>query len=190
MMAFVVAVTGILEAGPQEATDDAAYQQAREQMADLLASEEFEKVDVAASSYDRAMTMIYIAVDTYLDQVVPTIDDVELVREFGIDVLKGLNEHRIHYAGDDGYNLAGKRRLLISNDTDAEDLGEVLARVTLLIHGGHGKPGFQAQRAADRIFEGMLPVEGTGQPLVKQYLVRLRMLSKADQKQLVKSALE
>ena len=190
VLAIGVAATGVVFAGAQGETHDDAYRQAKEQMADLLASEEFEKVDVAASSYDRAMTMIYIAVDTYLDQVVPTIDDVELVREFGIDVLKGLNEHRIHYAGDDGYTLAGKRRLLISNDTDAEDWGEVLARVTLLIHGGHGKPGFQAQRAADRIFEGMLPVEGTGQPLVKQYLVRLRMLSKADQKQLVKSALE
>ncbi len=190
MVAFVVAVMGVMAAESLEATDDAAYRRAREQMADLLASEDFERVDISAASFDRAMVLIYTAVDNYLDQAVPGLGDVESAREFGVDVLQGLNDHKIRYVGDSGYALAGKRRVLISGEEDATDLGELLAKVALLIHEGHGKPGIDARKAARRIFEGMLPVEGTGQSLVSQYLVRLRMMSKADRKELLKYALK
>jgi hypothetical protein len=190
VLVIVVAGMGIVGAESQEVPRDEAYLKAREQMADLLASEEFEKVEIAAASFDRAMVRIYEAVETYLDQVIPALGDVEITREFGVDVLQGLNEHRIRYSGEDGYDLAGKRRILIANDKDAHDLGELLAEVALLIHSGHGSPGIDVRMAARRIFEGMLPVDGTQQPLVSQYLVRLKMLSKSDRKELLKYALE
>ena len=190
MVAIAVAAAGVPEAEPQAVPHDAAYGQAREQMADLLASEEFDKVDVSAASFDRAMDFIYLAVETYLDKAIPGLGDVETAREFGVDVLRGLNDHKIRYAGDSGYALAGKRRVLISGEEDATNLGELLADVAVLIHEGHGKPGVDARKAAGRIFEGMLPVEGTDQPLVSQYLVRLRMMSKADRKELLKFALK
>jgi len=200
VLATVVAAMGVAEAvseeivseeiASEEAPNDAAYLRAREQMADLLASEEFERVDISAVSFDRAMALIYMAVDNYLDQAVPGLGDVESAREFGVDVLIGLNDHKIRYAGDDGVSLVGKRRLLISGEQDAKDLGEVLARVAMLIDGGHGRPGINARLAAQRIFEGMVPVQGTGQSLVSQYVVTLRMLTKADSKALVDFALK
>ncbi len=190
VLAIVVAAMGVVAAEPQEVPHDAAYEKAKEQMADLLASEEFERVDISAASFDRAMTLIYMAVETYLDQAIPGLGDVDYAREFGVDVLIGLNDHKIRYAGDDGVGLAGKRRILISGEQDAKDLGELLARVALLIDGGHGRPGIDARLAAQRIFQGMLPVQGNEQSLVSQYVVTLRMLTKADSKALVDFALK
>jgi len=190
MVLTMVVVVGVVEAESQEVTPDAAYRQAREQMADLLASEEFDKVDVSAASFDRAMDFIYLAVETYLDKAIPGLGDVETAREFGVDVLRGLNDHKIRYAGDSGYALAGKRRVLISGEEDAKDLGELLARVATMIHGGRKRVSIDTRSAARKIFEGMLPVEGTGQPLVTQYVVRLRMMSEGDRKRILEYAIE
>jgi len=169
---------------------DAAYRQAREQLADLLASEDFGKVEVAAASFDRAMALIYTAVEGYLDRAVPALGGVDTAREYGVEVLRGLDDHRIHYADEDGYDLAGERRLLIANEEDAAALGELLARVAGLIHDAHAGRGVDIRSAARRIFEGMLPVQGTGQSLVSQYLVRLRTLTAADRRELMRYALE
>lgn len=190
MVLAMVATTGVMATDSQEVPHDAAYEQAKEQMADLLASEEFERVDISAASFDRAMEFIYIAVEEYLDLAISELEDVDYTREFGIDVLIGLNDHKIRYAGDDGVSLAGKRRILISSEQDAKDLGELLARVALLIDGGRGRPGIDARLAAERIFTGMVPVQGTDQSLVSQYVVTLRMLTKPDTKALVEFALK
>lgn len=190
MVFMAMTLAGALGVASQDSNHDAAYRQAREQMADMLASEDFNKVDFAASSFDRAMELIYTAVDTYLDRAVPALGGVETARKFGIHILQGLNDHKIHWADEDGYDLAGKRYLLVSDEADAGNLGELLARVAILIHSANGGVGVDIRRAAKKIFEGMLPVEGSGQPLVTQYLVRLRSLSGSDRKALLDFALE
>lgn len=196
---IVILLVGIVVAGVVSAGDtsdatavprDAAYTKTREQLADVMASEKFDKVEFAASSYDRAMDLIYRAVETYLDRAIPALGGVETAREYGVEVLGGLEDHTIHYSNDDGYDLVGDRRLLISSETDATALGEVLARVAILIHDGHPGHGVEIRTAARKIFDGMLPVEGNGQPLVSQYLVRLRTLTKHDRAEMMRYALE
>jgi len=190
MTVLLLAVATMAGAVLPDVSHDAAYTRAREQMADVLASEKFEKVEVAAASFDRAMVLIYTAVERYLDEAIPALGNVDTARTYGVAVLRGLNDARIRWAGEDGYNLAGKRRLLVSNEDDATTLGDVLARVAILIHDGRPDPGADLRRAARKIFESLLPVEGTGQPIVDQYLVQLRMMSKADRKRLLEFALE
>ncbi len=196
---IVILVAGVVAAGVVCAGDagdttpvprDAAYTKTREQLADVMASEKFDKVEFAASSYDRAMDLIYRAVETYLDRAIPALGGVETAREYGLEVLGGLEDHTIHYSNDDGYDLVGDRCLLISSETDATALGEVLARVAVLIHDGHPGHGVEIRTAARKIFEGMLPVQGNGQPLVSQYLVRLRTLTKHDRAEMMRYALE
>lgn len=190
VLLVVVVTTGVMATDSQEVPHDEAYEKAKEQFADILASEDFEKVDVSAASFNRAMDLIYIAAEKYLDMAIPGLGDAETAREFGVDVLQGLNEHKIHYAGDDGANLVGSRRLLIATEQDALDLGEVVARVAILINSRHAKPGINVSPAARRIFGGMLPVEGTGQSMITQYLVKLKMLSKSDTKLLLDFAMK
>ena len=110
--------------------------------------------------------------------------------EYGVEILRGLNDHTIRYADEDGYQLVGDRRLLISNEEQAKELGELLARVAEMIHSYHAGRGVNIRSAAKRIFEAMLPVQGTGQSLVTQYLVHLRVMTPEEQRALMKYALE
>ncbi|HHQ49101.1 MAG TPA: hypothetical protein ENK19_09515 [Acidobacteria bacterium] len=190
VVVIMTALPGVAGAATDEVPHDAAYRRAREQMADLLASEKFDKVEIATASFDKAMALIYTAVDGYLARAIPALGGVETARKFGVAILEGLNDHTIHYADEGGYDLVGNRRLLISNQEDAEDLGELLAEVATLIRSAHGGVGVDVRRAARKIFEGMLPVAGTGQPLVRQYLTRLRTMSKAERRALLEYALE
>ncbi len=186
----VAAVPWMAAAGQASVPHDAAFAKAREQLADLLASEEFTKVEVAASSFDRAMEWIYAAVETYLDAAVPELGSVDTAREYGVEILRGLNDHTIRYADEDGYQLAGDRRLLVSNEEEARQLGELLARVAELIHAHHAGHGINIRSTARKIFEAMLPVQGTGQSLVTQYLVHLRTMTREERRALMKYALE
>ncbi|MEN8165192.1 MAG: hypothetical protein ABFS37_13765 [Acidobacteriota bacterium] len=198
-LAIVVAATGVVEVGSEEIVSelivsedvsrDAEYLRAREQMADLLASEEFEKVEVSAISFDQAMSWIYLAVETYLDQAAPALGEGQEAREYGVEVLRGLNEHKVRFSGDDGYDLVGDRNLLVSTEQDALDLGEVLARVAIMINESGVGSGISVEIAAKRIFEGMLPAAGTNQSLISQYLTTLRIMSKAEQRELLRYAL-
>jgi len=190
VVVVMAALAGVAQAAAVGVPHDAAYLRAREQMADMLASEDFEKVEIAAASFDDAMGLIYTAVDGYLEQAIPALGDVDTARKYGVAILQGLNDHKIHYADENGYDIVGKRFVLVSTGEDAKNLGELLARVAILIHGAHGGVGVDLRRAARKIFEGMLPVEGSGEPLVTQYLVRLRSLSKSGRKQLLEYAVE
>ena len=179
---------GLAMAAPGPAPGEAAG--ARERLADLLASERMERVEFSAASYDRAMALIYTAVDTYLAEAVPRLGGVETAEAYGVEVFEALDAHRIRYADEDGYDLTGERRIVVSTESEAEALGELAAEVASMLHDAHAGRGVAVQAAARRIFEGMLPVEGNGQPLVEQYLVRLRTLSGPDRRELLRWALE
>lgn len=190
-LACCVAYAGGLMASPaqQKVPHDAAYRAAREHLADLLASEEVTKVEVASSSFDEAMQLIYTTVDTYLGRAVGSLG-VKDAEEYGVEIIRGLEDHDVHYADQDGLELVGEQRVLISNEDQARQLGELLARVADLIHEGHGGRGVNIRSAARKIFEGMLPTRGTGESLATQYLVRLRLMTDAEKRALVKYATE
>ena len=173
----------------QKVPHDAAYRAAKEHLADLLASEEVTKVEVASSSFDEAMQLIYATVDTYLSRAVGSLG-AETAEEYGVEIIRGLEDHDVRYADQDGLELVGEQRVLISNEKQARELGELLARVADLIREGHGGRGVNIRSAARKIFEGMLPTRGTGESLATQYLVRLRLMTDAERQALVKYATE
>ncbi len=190
-LASCIGLVGDLVAAPaqQEVPHDAAYKAAREHLADLLASEEITKVEVASSSFDDAMQLIYATVDTYLGRAVASLG-VKAAEEYGVEVIRGLEDHDVHYADQDGLQLVGEQRVLISNEEQARQLGELLARVADLIHEGHGGRGVNIRSAARKIFGAMLPTMGTGQSLATQYLNHLRLMTEAEKKALIKYATE
>lgn len=167
-----------------------AYNAAREQLTDLIASEEFTKVEVAAASFNRALDMIYTVVETYLDTAVPELGDVQTAKEYGVEILRGLNEHKIRYAGDGGFTLLGDQHLLVSNETEAQELGQLLGMVAVMIHDARVGRGVNIQSAARRIFEGMLPTQDAGQSLVTQYIARLQTMTSAEKRELMEYAVE
>lgn len=183
---LLFATIGFAGAAEKEISHDAAYQKAREQMADLLASEDCQKIEVSASSFDRAMDWVYRAVDTYLEKAAPGLGGSERAGEYGVELLRGLNEHRVRYAEEDGHDLVGDRNLLVSSEEDAVDLGELLARVAEIVDEAHVGRGVNIQSAAKKVFESLAPTAGANQGLITQYLVELRAMSREERESLTR----
>lgn len=178
-------------AGTADSVDrDPGYDKVREQMADLLASDQLDKVDFSAQTYDLAMAWIYRAVDTYLEGSAEALGGIEDAGEFGFEVLQGLNKHKVRYMDDDGYDLVGDRDLVVSNEQDAVEMGELIGIVAVMIHDAHAGRGVGIQIAAKRIFEGLFATPGTGQSVIGQYLVQLQDLSETEKRALIEYALE
>ncbi len=183
MMVAGVAVAG--QRAPQEA-GTVTREAVRERLADILAGEDFDKVEFAVSTFDQAMEWIYLAVDTYLDGAIPKLGGPGAAGEYGTEILGGLEDHKVRWADDNGLDLVGNRRLLVSSPEEARELGELMLRTALLIQEAGVGHGVAIRSAARKVFETMLPVEGTGQSLVTQYVVRLRMMTKPDREALLK----
>ncbi len=164
---------------------DGAYMKAREQIADLLASESLENVDFRAVTFDEAMNLIYTTTDSYLEGAIEPLGGIELAREYGAEVVAGLEDHKVRYKNDDGIDLVGDRVFAVKTVDEARQLGELLRRVAEIVHQARPGHGVSIRRAAEKVFETLLPSAGTGQSLVTQYVVRLRTMTAADRKQLI-----
>lgn len=164
---------------------DAAYLKAREQIVDLLASESIEKIEFVAVTYDEAMKLIYAATDSYLEGAIKPLGGIDPAREYGVEVLRGLEDHKVRFKNEDGIDLVGKRVLAIKTADEARQLGEVVGRVAEIVHEASPSRGVSIRRAAEKVFETLLPSAGTGQSLVTQYAVRLRTMTSSDRKQLI-----
>lgn len=173
------------QAAGAAAPHDAAYLKAREQIVDLLASESVEKIEFVAVTYDEAMKLIYAAADSYLEGAIKPLDGVEPAREYGVEVLRGLEDHKVRYKNEDGIDLVGKRVLSIKTADEAGQLGELVRRVAEIVHEATPGRGVSIRRAAEKVFETLLPSAGTGQSLVTQYVVRLRTMTSSDREQLI-----
>ncbi|MCG6963600.1 MAG: hypothetical protein LJE95_10075 [Acidobacteria bacterium] len=164
---------------------DAAYMKAREQIVDLLASESVEKIEFVAVTYDEAMNLINTATDSYLEGAIKPLGGVEPAREYGVEVLRGLEDHKVRFKNEDGIDLVGKRVLSIKTADEARQLGEVVERVAEIVHEATPGHGISIRRAAEKVFETLLPSAGTSQSLVTQYAVRLRTMTSSDREQLI-----
>lgn len=164
---------------------DGAYDKAKEQMADLLASEDCGKIEVSASSFDTAMGWIYQAVGAYLDMAATDLGGPKAAGEYGVEVLRGLNEHKVRYADQDGYDIVGDRDILIASEQDALDLGELLARVAVIVHKAHVGRGVNIQSAAKKVFESMAATAGANQGLISQYLTQMKVMSDEEEQHLI-----
>ncbi len=185
---LTLTVAGVAGAGPQAGPGgkDPGLKMVREQLADILAGEDFDKVEFSAATFDRAMEWIYTTVDTFLEGAVPLLGSAADAGEYGKEILAGLEDHTVHWADDNGLDLVGKRRLVVGSGEEARELGEVLLRTAELIHEAQVGRGVAIRSAARKVFETMLPVQGNGQSLVTQYVVRLRTLTRPERKELVR----
>ncbi|GEM_PF-3461703 len=186
-LVVVMMVAGMAGAGqpaPRE-TGTVTREAVRERLADILAGEDYDRVEFAVSTFDQAMEWIYLAVDTYLDSAIPKLGGPGPAGEYGAEILGGLEDHKVRWADDNGLDLVGERTLLVSSPEEARQLGELLLRTALLIREAGVGHGVAIRSAARKVFETMLPVEGTGQSLVTQYVVRLRMMTESDRKALL-----
>ena len=139
----------------------------RERLADLLASDAIDRIDVVATRFDDAMDRIYTAVDGILAQLEPVLDSPAAAREIATDVILALDDHEVRTSTV----IAGTPVFVIIDDADAQLLANVVATATRLVIAHHNGPAPRA--TAERLFR--LIVVETEEPIppLEQYKNRL-----------------
>ena len=165
-----------LAAGTGEVAPDASWAAARERLADALTSESIEQVDIVATTFDEAMTLIYRAVDTYLDGARASFPDAATAAEYGVRIIEGLDRHTVKPTVK---TLVGGQHVVVITMDDARALGELLLATARVIRriDENGTMPLSVRDTATRIFDSFLFDSENGVPMVVQYLEQVRALA-------------
>ena len=171
---------------PGKVAHDARYERAREQLIDILAAEDYEKVNVSAATFGNAMALLQLGVDTYLEGSVGPLGSIDKAREYGAAILQGLEDAKVKYDDYGGADLVGGLSLEVRTDAEARELGEMMAQVAGLLAESRAGHGASLRSASRRVFEALKVIPGTGQSLVTQYVGQLQSLSKSDRREMIR----
>lgn len=150
-------------------TDGASVAAAREQLADLMASDQLDRVDFQAETFDQAMDLVYRAVDTVLERCRQDLrDPAETARVAG-DVLEAFNGHTPRGLAT---TLMDSKEFPITNLDDATVLGDLVGIATVLVRefvGPDASPE-RLQQAATNLFTSVVIEPDGGISYLRQYL--------------------
>jgi hypothetical protein len=153
---------------------DAEITRARDTLADLLASEQIERIDFEAETYDQAMDHIHAAVDTILELNLADSRDIPVLVENASEVIGALNSHKPR-----GLMMTfGKDvdRLPVRSPGEARMLGELVGKTVLLIRERFGEQGVSYGDEATKLFRSAVLDVEEGSFLV-QYLEAIRHIA-------------
>ncbi len=143
---------------------------ARERLADLLASDSIDRIDVVATTFNTAMSRIYTTADLVLQSLETVFDDTATAYDVVAAVVVALDDHEVRTSAI----ISGEPVFMILDEEDATTLAEVIATVSRLVaaHGVTSAP----RATAERIFR--LLVVDTELPLapLEQYRSQLHEL--------------
>ncbi len=155
---------------------DPGWKAARERLADTLASESVEQVEIEATTFDEAMNLIYRVTDTYLAGAESRFSDPATAAEYGVRIVEGLDKHTVTPTVK---TLVGGEHLVVASEDDAQALGQLLFETATIIRriDEGGTVHLSVRDTAARIFNGFLYDSEIGIPLVHQYLAQAQELA-------------
>ncbi len=164
------------------AWSETAVAEARAQLVDLLASEEIDRLDFRAPTYDDAIALIRTTADEALDRTREGFATPERAALFLDTVTRALDDHEPR-----GLSMTFLEKLTIPV-TDADSaalLGEVLATAAVIIrdHLGGEAPMASVSSTADALFRTPALDAEEGLTYLQQYhdeLMRIASLPPAD----------
>jgi hypothetical protein len=150
-------------------TDDASVSAAREQLADLMASDRLDRVDFRAETFDQAMDLVYRAVDTALERCRQDLRDPSDAARVAGDVLEAFNGHTSRGLAT---TLMDSKEFPIANLDDATALGDMVGMATVLVRefAGPDASPERIQKAATNLFTSVAIEPDGGLSYLRQYL--------------------
>jgi len=169
-------------AGAEQADDDPAPAAVRERLADLFASDDVERINFLATTFDEAMTRIYLAVDELLATAGERFDTPGEAAAVAAEVIESFDSHRprglaMTFLEDD--------ELVVDGPEEATTLGSLLGTATALV-GEHTGPGATPERiraSATALFRAVVLEPDGGLSYLEQYrahVERVAELSRSD----------
>lgn len=161
-------------AGPDDSDSNAAkLARAREKLADLFISEQIDRIDFQAESFDQGMALIYAAVDAILMQYPADSQDITTFADHAGQVIGALNSHRprglLTTFGQD------VDRLPVRNHGEARMLGELVAKTVSLIHDQYGTGQVAYYEISNKLFRSVILDVEQG-PFLTQYLDGIQLI--------------
>jgi hypothetical protein len=191
-LAFVVLVAGLVVAGPaaaetapaatQDTTADAGasgdpadVKQAREKLVDLLFSDEIDRIDFQATTYEEGTALITATADKILEIGVPVLGDAAAVADKAVEVIESLNSSTAR--GMYATFQKDKQTLRIGNSRDAQSLGEIVGTTISIIHSHAGTAEISYRDRADNLFRRVRRDPDDAQPLLQRYLEMVELVA-------------
>jgi hypothetical protein len=150
-------------------TDAESVSAAREQLADLMASDQLDRIDFRAETFDGAMDLVYRAADAALERCRQDLrDPAETARVAGV-VLDVFNSHTSRGLAT---TLMDSKEFPITNPDDATALGDMVGIATLLVreYAGPDASPERIQTAATNLFTTVVIDPDGGLSYLRQYL--------------------
>ena len=171
MLTAVLAAAFLLPAAIAAAglsAGDPGFDDARERLADLFASDEIDRIDFQAMTFDAAMGRIYVTVDGVLANVGDRFADPEDAVRYARAVIEAFNRHRprgLTTTFEEGADFA------ITDEAAAVTLGEMLGESTRLVreHTGPDASPERIRAAATSLFRSVVLEPDGGMSYVEQY---------------------
>ena len=162
-------------AGAQPAAQTDAQALARREITDLLASNAIQRVDIRATNYESAGTLMKTVADTYLAAAVTPLGGAKTAGAYAVAVINGLNDHRVKGA----VRIFGGASLAVAGEQDAKDLGTLIATAAVAIHrAAAAAPGRVLLRdTAKNLFDAVTADGESTEPLLAQYLHQVKAIA-------------
>lgn len=132
------------------ASDQTPNEQATGRLIDLLFSDEIDRIDIRATTFDQATVLVQTATGRILDICMPLLGDPDTVAEKGSAVIEALNASAAR-----GLTMTfskEKQDLVVESLDDANWLGEIVGETISIIHDQYGTEGISYRDKAANLF--------------------------------------
>jgi hypothetical protein len=153
---------------------DAELKRAQDTLADLLASEQIDRIDFEAETYHQAMAHIQVVVDTILARNTEGSQEITVFADQAGQVIKALDSHKPR-----GLILTiGKDvdRIPVLDPGEARMLGELVGKTVSLIREQYGKHQVSYYEMSARLFRSVILDVEEG-PFLAQYLDGIQLIA-------------
>lgn len=175
MLAGTAAIGADPEAAPEDATasakpaiDPTLAEPPRERLTDLLFSDDIDRIDFQATTYDVGTGMIETTVDRILGMGSEVLGDEHLAAEKGAEVIVALNASKARGLYATFQN--DKQALVIRNQGDADTLGKVVGTSISIIHRHYGSAEISYREKSANLFRRVRVDTDDTVNLVQKYL--------------------
>jgi hypothetical protein len=154
--------------GADLATDPTFVEPPRERLTDLLFSDDIDRIDFQATTYEQGTGMIDAAVDRILQMGSEVLGDEQIAAEKAAEVIVALNASKARglYA-----TFQNDKQALVIRDRDGADtLGKVVGTSISIIHGHYGSAEISYREKSANLFRRVRVDTDDTVDLVHKYL--------------------
>jgi hypothetical protein len=148
--------------------DPTSTKQARERLTDVLTSNDIDRIDFQATTYEEGIALINTTIEEILDIGVPVLGDAKVVADKAVEVVLALNASKMR--GTYATFQEDKQTLFVRSQADASGLGEIVGTSISIIHGHFGSTELSYKNRAANLFRRVQIEPEDTRTLLETYL--------------------